>query len=434
MADIFLSYARPDLEIARAVAGDLEAEGYSVFFDQHIGVGENWDALIESEIEAAKCVVVLWSAVSRDREWVRNEARFGRHKGVLCPAMVSTCVVPLEFNSMQTANLCDRVAGDVQHAEWRRMMIAVARHAGAPRPAQPAGKSTVPEDNPNVLYWRAFAPIAESHGRSRHALKLPKSENYNTPLARPPGFEVYASAFVTRSKLGYGPYLWIWASQPSSADVLVPILVNMQSAINAAMGEPVMISRVTNHGIWIWLKKVGDPDDRSQWPSQHSWMAERMGKFASVYWQLIDGKILATQVPDPNKNTDFTSPHAAHNNEDQFIPLFDRVEADGAREALNELIERLPKLPSITVSYEQSGSKHRLAVRRHGDRWYSALAQKDWLLWYFRPPVVSQSKITLARVRELLPLAELNKSGEITVRLTERSHAIAVEELVAESM
>ena len=78
MADIFLSYARPDLEVARSVAEDLETEGYSVFFDQQIGVGESWDALIEAEIEAAGCVVVLWSPTSRGREWVRNEARFGK--------------------------------------------------------------------------------------------------------------------------------------------------------------------------------------------------------------------------------------------------------------------------------------------------------------------------------------------------------------------
>lgn len=294
MADIFLSYARPDLETARSVAEDLEAEGYSVFFDQHIGVGESWDALIESEIEAAKCVVVLWSPMSRDREWVRNEARFGRQKGVLCPALIAQCVLPLEFNSMQTADLQGRVAGDKQHAEWRRLTSAIGRHAAPEKPAAVAAAKQL-EETGNTPYWRAFAPIAESHGRSRNGLKLPKSENFNTPLGRPEGFEVYASAFVTRSKdRGYGPYLWIWAKAPKSADDLMPTLTSMQSTLDAAAGEALRISRVSNHGIWIWLKKHGDPDDRSEWPKQHAWMAERMARFATIYRELLLPKISAT--------------------------------------------------------------------------------------------------------------------------------------------
>lgn len=426
MADIFLSYARPDLEVSRSVAEDLEAEGFSVFFDQNIGVGESWDALIEAEIEAAKCVVVLWSPISRDREWVRNEARFGRQKGILCPALIAPCTLPLEFNGTQTADLQAHKSGDKQHPEWRRLVSAISKLA-IPT-ASPVGIAKSGEEIGNGPYWRAFAPIADSHGRSRNALKLPKSENYNTPLARPAGFEVYASAFLTRSKsAGFGPYLWIWAKDPLSADALMPTLMQMQSALDAAVGETVRISRVSNHGIWIWLKKSADPDERSEWPKQHAWLAERMAKLAAVYWKHVADKLPVMSGEDQDEQGDTSTL-----SEDSFAPLLARVKSAGAHDALTELIERLPAIPGISIKFERSGGKHRLAVRRQGERWYSALVQDDWLLWYFRLPVVSRKRVTVDRVSERLPQAEVNGSGEITVRLANREDAIAVAQLVTE--
>lgn len=39
MADVFLSYAREDLDIARQIAGALEREGWSVFWDRRTPPG-----------------------------------------------------------------------------------------------------------------------------------------------------------------------------------------------------------------------------------------------------------------------------------------------------------------------------------------------------------------------------------------------------------
>lgn len=301
LADIFLSYARPDLEVARGVAEDLEKEGFSVFFDQHIGVGESWDALIEEEIEAAKCVIVLWSPTSRGREWVRNEARFGKQKGILRPAYIEACALPLEFNGTQTANLEKRAAGDLQHLEWRRLIESVGELAKpeivvqADSPAKTASANPL-EEVGNGPYWRAFTPIAESHGRIRKAPKEPRSENYNTPLERRPGFEVYASAYIIRSKnKRYGSYLWLWAQKPESADALMPILEQSKAQIEEALGQPVHLDRMTKHGIWVSVHRLGDPDDRAQWPRQHAWMAERMSKLASIYRDLIAVKLPITE-------------------------------------------------------------------------------------------------------------------------------------------
>lgn len=130
MADVFLSYKRDDQAAARGVADDLEAEGYSVFFDVRIEVGDSWDATIERELNTAKAVVVLWSPKSRESQWVRREAREAMARRILCPATIARCKVPLEFSDVQAADLIGRRAGDRAHAEWRRLCDGVGRCVG----------------------------------------------------------------------------------------------------------------------------------------------------------------------------------------------------------------------------------------------------------------------------------------------------------------
>ena len=81
MADIFISYASEDRERAGRVASVLESCGWSVWWDRKIVVGQAFDKTIESELEAAKCVIVLWSqeiyrlGVGEKRGGRRNGAR-----------------------------------------------------------------------------------------------------------------------------------------------------------------------------------------------------------------------------------------------------------------------------------------------------------------------------------------------------------------------
>lgn len=142
MADVFLSYNREDQEIARGVAADLEGEGFSVFFDVRIDVGDSWDERIERELNAAKACVVLWSARSRESQWVRREAREAMARRILCPAMIARCKVPLEFSDVQAADLIGRRVGDRAHAEWRRLCERVGncvdrKARGVQAPAAP---------------------------------------------------------------------------------------------------------------------------------------------------------------------------------------------------------------------------------------------------------------------------------------------------------
>lgn len=124
MADVFLSYKREDRARAKEIADAIEKHGYSVFFDAEIGVGESWNTRIEREVNAAKCVVVLWSERSVNSatgEWVHNEARLGKARAILAPAFIGDVPAPLEFSSVQAADLRNW-RGDVSEAEWVRFI------------------------------------------------------------------------------------------------------------------------------------------------------------------------------------------------------------------------------------------------------------------------------------------------------------------------
>ena len=61
MADIFISYAREDHACASRMAAALADRGWTVFWDRAIPTGKSFDQVIERELDAARCVVVLWS-------------------------------------------------------------------------------------------------------------------------------------------------------------------------------------------------------------------------------------------------------------------------------------------------------------------------------------------------------------------------------------
>jgi hypothetical protein len=65
MADVFISYARGDVSKARLVADALMSRGWDVWWDRQIIPGTRFRSLISEQINAARSVIVLWSAIHR---------------------------------------------------------------------------------------------------------------------------------------------------------------------------------------------------------------------------------------------------------------------------------------------------------------------------------------------------------------------------------
>lgn len=58
MTDIFISYARENVEQARILAKAFELEGWNVWWDCNILLGQDFDKEIERQLTTARCVVV----------------------------------------------------------------------------------------------------------------------------------------------------------------------------------------------------------------------------------------------------------------------------------------------------------------------------------------------------------------------------------------
>ena len=105
LADIFLSYSRKDSSRADAVVQALKALGWSVWFDRYTPTAGKWVNIIESELERARCVVILWSDDAMESDWVRREGIAGLDRAVLVPVRIRESYIPDVFGSIQFADL-----------------------------------------------------------------------------------------------------------------------------------------------------------------------------------------------------------------------------------------------------------------------------------------------------------------------------------------
>jgi hypothetical protein len=108
MADIFLSYASADRPRAQQLAAALQAEGWTVWWDRNIHHGLDFNETIQRELDASKCIVVLWSATSLRSPFVRDEATEGLN-GRLVPVTIENVKPPLGFRQLQAADLSEWV-------------------------------------------------------------------------------------------------------------------------------------------------------------------------------------------------------------------------------------------------------------------------------------------------------------------------------------
>ena len=102
MADIFLSYSRKEKAKAVKFLKFLEGNGWDIWWDNKILPGKRWDKVIDTQLENAKCVIVLWTKKAYASDHVFDEITSGHERGILLPVMFENIKVP--FKRLQT---CD---------------------------------------------------------------------------------------------------------------------------------------------------------------------------------------------------------------------------------------------------------------------------------------------------------------------------------------
>jgi serine/threonine-protein kinase len=105
--DVFVSYKAEDRGRLRPLIEALEAEGFTVWWDTHIGGGTNWREDIQEHLDAAKCVIVVWSrrSVGVQGDFVRDEASRARKRGAYLPIRLDLVEPPLGFGEVQAISL-----------------------------------------------------------------------------------------------------------------------------------------------------------------------------------------------------------------------------------------------------------------------------------------------------------------------------------------
>jgi TIR domain len=139
MADVFLTYKREDRAKIEPLVQLLQREGLTVWWDPALVAGEDFVEVISREVNAARCVLVAWSARSVNALWVQDEAAAGRDRGILVAFSLDGAKPPLGFRGIQTPDLSSWT-GDGDDVGVRqliagiRRLVADSRQASTPRP------------------------------------------------------------------------------------------------------------------------------------------------------------------------------------------------------------------------------------------------------------------------------------------------------------
>ncbi len=128
--DVFVSYAREDRASAERLIEALRESGCTLWWDDNIPTGSKFDAILDQALSDAACVLVLWSPDAITSEWVKMEAQFGLARDALVPVFVAPVDLPQPFHRLQTADLTNWTAGDIDDPTFQRVIADIESIVG----------------------------------------------------------------------------------------------------------------------------------------------------------------------------------------------------------------------------------------------------------------------------------------------------------------
>ena len=138
MSDVFVSYKAEDRARVRPLVEALEADGLAVWWDAHIGGGDEWRDSIQQHLDESKCVIVVWSrrSIGPDGHFVRDEASRAQRRHTYLPVRIDKVDPPLGFGETQATPLIGW-KGDRSDPRYQAVLASArAIVSGGPRPIQ----------------------------------------------------------------------------------------------------------------------------------------------------------------------------------------------------------------------------------------------------------------------------------------------------------
>ncbi len=75
--------------------------------DPHLQAGEVFDDVIETALQEAKCVFVIWSKRSVESLYIKAEARYALNRCKLVPVAIEVVDLPFRFEDIHTPQLLE---------------------------------------------------------------------------------------------------------------------------------------------------------------------------------------------------------------------------------------------------------------------------------------------------------------------------------------
>ncbi len=140
MADIFISYARATQRQAETFDKALSDLGYSVWRDvDALPLHRPYQPEIETNLRAARAVLVLWSKEAAASDWVRAEADLAREEHKLLQVTVDGSLPPMPFNQTQCADFA-AWRGDTSSEAWTKLTAGLSELLASEPPTAIASK------------------------------------------------------------------------------------------------------------------------------------------------------------------------------------------------------------------------------------------------------------------------------------------------------
>jgi hypothetical protein len=125
MVDIFISYKTENRLRAEQFVKALRTE-WSVWWDQDILPGQDWEDEITIHLKEARCVVVLWSQAAAQSKWVEDETLNGLGNGILIPVLLDDAPIPWIYRRPQNVSLREW-GGEQSDPTFIRLIAGIRR-------------------------------------------------------------------------------------------------------------------------------------------------------------------------------------------------------------------------------------------------------------------------------------------------------------------
>jgi hypothetical protein len=129
MPEVFISYKRERRAAAEHLAETIRLFGYDCWFDYGLIKGRDFTVQLDRKIRESKALVVLWCTLSVGSRWVHEEVDLARSLGILVPAKIEPCELPVGSRLLDSVDLTSW-SGSPRGVELDALIDAIAQQVG----------------------------------------------------------------------------------------------------------------------------------------------------------------------------------------------------------------------------------------------------------------------------------------------------------------